>query len=363
MNILIVGFGNAGSGIAADLAIKGHHVAALKTSDAMHEENYKRVVLDKRITLLEKGVDHVAQLALLTKDPFEAFKTYPDVIIITTQSLQHRRIFSLITPFLKEKTIILLEPGNAGSLLLAQFKLPKGITIAEATSTPIDVRIQEPGVVEVLFRNIRNPLGFFPMVESVHALQQLKLLYPNFYCLGHTLTIALHNPNLIVHTIGALLNIPRIEYSEGEFWMYKEGFTKSAWNVIAALDSEKMDVLKRLGADPIPYLEIAKIRNASDLSIDARAMFDVYCQTGSPKGPSSINTRYIYEDVPKGLVLLESLGVLTGCKTPTASMLIDLAQAYTRENYRRTGSTLTSLGIEGHTVESLLELLNSGIQM
>lgn len=362
MKILIVGFGNAGSGVAADLAIKGHRIAVLKTSEAMHFDHFNRVLSDRKITLVEKGVSRVSQLDCLTKDPQEAFKTYPDIIIVMTQSLQHEHVFEIIVPFLRRGTIVLLEPGNAGSLLLTRLKLPKGVSIAEATSTPVDVRIQKPGVVDVLFRNVRNPLGFFPMAESAQALQQLQKLYPNFYCLGHTLAAALHNPNLIVHTVGSLLSVPRIEYSNGEFWMYKEGFTKSVWNVIEALDNEKMEVLKRLGADPIPYLEIAKIRNAEDLTIDARAMFSVYCETGSPKGPSSINTRYIYEDVPKGAVLLESLGRFVSYKTPTASMLIDLAQAYTRENFRKTGSSLTRLGISDLTIDNLLAWLNSGIK-
>jgi opine dehydrogenase len=360
MNILIVGFGNVGCGIAADLSIKGHNITALKTSDAVHEDNYKCVFTNKKITMVEKGISLVAQLDCLTKDVHEAFKTYPDVIIVTTQSLQHDRIAKIIVPFLHAETIVLLEPGNAGSLLMSRFQLPKGVTITEATSSPIDVRIKAPGVVNVLFRNVRNPLGFSPMSGSVQALLKLQALYPNFYCLGHTLAAALHNPNLIVHTVGSLLSIPRIEYSKGEFWMYKEGLTKSVWNVIEALDAEKMEVLKRLDADPMPYLEIAKIRNAENLSIDAREMFDIYCQTGSPKGPSSINTRYIYEDVPKGLVLLESLGKLTKCKTRTASMLIDLAQAYTKEDFRKTGSSLQRLGIAEHTVASLLAWLKYG---
>ena len=89
-------------------------------------------------------------------------------------------------------------------------------------------------------------------------------------------------------------------------------------------------------------------------------MFDIYCQTGSPKGPSNINTRYIYEDVPKGLVLLESLGKLTKCKTPTASLLIDLAQVYTKEDFRKAGSSLHCLGIEDMTVQHLLTWLKVG---
>ncbi len=142
--------------------------------------------------------------------------------------------------------------------------------------------------------------------------------------------------------------------------MYKEGFTKSVWNVIQALDAEKMNVLEHLGSEPIPYLEMAKIRNAEDLSMDAMEMFNIYSQTGSPKGPDSLSTRYVYEDVPKGLVLLESVGSLCGCPTPVTTTLINLAQAYTLENFRKHGASLENLGLVGRTTENLLTWLRTG---
>lgn len=360
MNVLVIGFGNAGSGIAGDLALKGHTVSTLKTSHAMHVEHFDRAAVNRSVMLVEHGAARTAGLAVVTRSPQEAFGTKPHVIIVTTQTLEHDRVFAMIRPFLSPGMVLLLEPGNAGSFILGKGGLPEGVVVVEATSTPVDVRIREPGVVDVLFRNVRNPLGFLPQVRSHEALERLRGLYPNFYSLGHTLAVALHNPNLVVHTVGCLLSVPRIEYSRGEFWMYKEGFTPSVWNVIESLDAEKMAVLKCVGAEPISYLEMAKVRNAEDLTIDARKMFEIYCETGSPKGPASISTRYVYEDVPKGLVLLESIGGLVNCRTPTASMLIDLAQTYTRRDFRKLGSTLSRLGISGYTVQDLLRWLETG---
>jgi hypothetical protein len=60
-------------------------------------------------------------------------------------------------------------------------------------------------------------------------------------------------------------------------------------------------------------------------------------------------------------MLLESVGAVLGSKTKTASMLINLAQGYTGEDYRKSGSTLARLGISGDTVKSLLMWLNTEI--
>ena len=203
MNVLIVGFGNAGSGMAADLALKGHSINVLKTSKVLHVEHFKKVSRHRRIALVEGGHRAVVRLRCVTDDPRKAFVPYPDAVVVTTQSLQHARVFSILKDHLRDDTIVLLEPGNAGTLILQKQHPRALLLIAEATSTPVDVRITKPGIVHVLFRNVRNPLGVFPLRESGRVLHALQKLYPNFYLLGNTLLAALHNPNLIVHTVGS----------------------------------------------------------------------------------------------------------------------------------------------------------------
>ena len=57
-----------------------------------------------QIKLVEKGASRVAQLECVTRSAKEAFAACPDVIIITTQSLQHERVFGIIRPFLAGRT-------------------------------------------------------------------------------------------------------------------------------------------------------------------------------------------------------------------------------------------------------------------
>ncbi len=75
----------------------------------------------------------------------------------------------------------------------------------------------------------------------------LAPLQYHYTALSSVVEAALHNPNLIVHTVGAIMSIPRIEKTNGEYCMYHEVFTPSVWNILERLDSEKMDVLEKLG--------------------------------------------------------------------------------------------------------------------
>ena len=62
------------------------------------------------------------------------------------------------------------------------------------------------------------------------------------------------------------------------------------------------------------------------------------------KGPLSAEDRYLTEDVPQGLVLLESLGQYLGVATPVCTALIELASAALGRDLRQTGRTLARLG-------------------
>lgn len=63
-------------------------------------------------------------------------------------------------------------------------------------------------------------------------------------------------------------------------------------------------------------------------------VFRNYAATGGPKGPSSLDTRYIYEDVPMELCMLEKLAANKGFSTPVASALITIASALKSTDYR-----------------------------
>jgi opine dehydrogenase len=244
-----------------------------------------------------------------------------------------------------------------GSLLFRRKCLSRDVIFGEGESTVVDARIEEDGVVRLLFANVRNALAFLPSRKTNVGLAVASELFPT-YCdtRKHIIESALHNPNLVVHTIGTIMSASRIEYSKGEFWMYKEAFTPSVWNLVCRLDKEKNDILQLFGCERLDYLDACKYRNEIDLSKNSLDVFRGYANSG-PKGPLNLESRYICEDVPMGLCLMSSLGRAVGVATPTCDALVTIAGALLNRDFRKAGRTLENLGVGNVGRNDLLEYL------
>ena len=342
MNITIVGAGNAGTALAADLKRKGHYVPLLKTSNRIHNDNFEYLKETRTISVKDTDGEYQVLIDEVTDCAADVISK-ADMIILFVQTNYHQNLIKNISRYFRDGQVLLIEPGYLSSCYILQ-NCRADLTIIEAESSPIDCRLTEPGTVQVLFKNVLNPFGVFPKHKKDIAVKALNELKIPFVLTKNVAEAALHNPNLIVHTIGAIFSIPRIEYSKGDYWMYREVFTPHVWNIVESLDNEKMDVLEKMGCERLPYVEACKLRNSLDKDSDALEVFFDYANNSSPKGPSVPDSRYITEDVSQGLVLLESLGKFYNILTPTTTGLINCANAALNRDFRKEGRTVESLG-------------------
>lgn len=347
MKISILGAGNAGCAVAADLTLKGHEVTLIKTSHSMHDDNFEYLQNnDGKMVLNEFGEIKTAYISKVTRDLKELKNS--EVVIIYIQTNYHEQLIKKISDIIKDNQILLINPGYLSTAYILKHCGDKKLIVAEAESSFIDGRIMEPGYFRVGFRNVRNPIGIYPRERKEEAIIKLDKLDERFVYLDSVVEAAIHNPNLIVHTVGSVMSIPRIEKSKGEFCMYHEAYTRdnpSTWNILEALDKEKMTVLKKMGFKELSYVEACKYRNSLNESEDAKEVFLNYAEMDTrAKGPTKVDSRYISEDVPQGLVMLESLGKTLNVETPIASSLINIASAALDRNLRNEGRTLEGLG-------------------
>lgn len=356
MKFTIIGCGNSGLIHAAKLYEIGHEVALLKTSntngryfDIIQEEKCFKVKDD---TIQGNGREFVVKPTLITRDVKDAVE-FGDIIMVTTTTLQHEYVAQLIAPHVRDGQTIVLIPGYMGSLLFKKF-INKNITYTEWETTAYNGRIVNNEYVRISFYNPRNAISVLPVAKTNEVLDVLSKCFKNTrYTRKHILESAFHNPNMIVHPIGILFSASRIEYSNGEFWMYREAFTPSVINVINAFDVEKNKVLQAFGCEPLNYFEAAKWRNEEDLSIDAMAVFRSFADS-SNKGPSFIDHRYLNEDVPMGLGLYISVAKLVGVDTSIQEGIVALASALLNKDLKKGARTIQYLlGKEDVTVEDI----------
>lgn len=343
MKVAVIGAGNSGCAQSIKLIQNGHQVNLIKTSYSLHDDNFEYLLKTGEISCLDTtdgDREFALKPSMITRDLEKGLEGV-EAIMVLTQSLQHRDLAKKIGPLLKDGQIVFIIPGNMGSTQFAKYSVGKHVIYVEGESTPYDARIITPGKVEILFKNVRNAVSFLNKKDEQYLHVVTSLFGTHKYLRTNIVETTMHNPNMIVHTVGTIMSASRIEYAEGQFWMYREAFSPSIWSLIEKLDEEKKQVIKAYGGEHvISYLDACKWRNEEDLSVDSLEVFENYAATGGPKGPENLNTRYIYEDVPMELCMLEKLSEYKGIPTPIASALITIASALKNTDYRKQGYSI-----------------------
>lgn len=345
MNITIVGCGNAGLIHAAKLLENGNcQVGILKTSNNFNDEFFNVISQEGGYNVKDEtngGNRFFVKPAFITRDVEKAI-SFADIIIVMTTTSQHEFVAQKIAPYVRDGQIIILVPGYMGSLIFKKY-IHKDIVYSEWETTAYNGRVVDSMYVRITFYNPRNAISVLPASKTEEVLGILSKYFTNTkYARKNILESALHNPNMIVHPIGILFSASRIEYSKGEFWMYKEAFTPSVVNVIKAFDKQKNRILEAFDCEALDYFEAAKWRNEENLNIDAMTVFHSFADS-SNKGPSFINHRYLNEDVPMGLGLFISIGKIVGVDTSVQEAIMSLASALLNKDLRSNARTIQYL--------------------
>lgn len=360
MRITIVGCGNAGLIHAAKIFEKGgHEICLLKTSQT-NSVFFDKIVSEgsyKVKDLTNHGHGYIVTPSVATRDVKVAMD-FADIVMVMTTTLQHESIAQLIAPYVRDGQIITLCPGYMGSLIFKKY-IKADVIYSEWETTAYNGRIMDNEYVKITFYNPRNAISVLPREKSDYVVGIFSQLFDNTkYQRRNILESAIHNPNMIVHTIGMTFSASRIEYSKGEYWMYREGFTDSVVRVIEAFDKQKNEVLKAYGCEPLDYFEAAKWRNEEDLSIDAMTSFRSFADS-SNKGPMFLRHRYLLEDVPMGLGLYVSLGKLAGLDVSIAESIMTLASALLGEDFKSQARSIQYLmGDDNITIDDVRNMIN-----
>lgn len=120
MRVAVVGAGNGGCAVAADMAFRGVNVTLVKTSNAMHDDNFEYLQKnDGKMTLLDFGengsmnpqdleiVRKEGHISNVTRDL--SVLTEMDVIIVYIQTNYHEELIQRMAPFIRDGQILLID--------------------------------------------------------------------------------------------------------------------------------------------------------------------------------------------------------------------------------------------------------------
>lgn len=148
----------------------------------------------------------------------------------------------------------------------------------------------------------------------------------------NVLQAALANANPIIHAVLALVNTTRIE--RAETWPQYDLMTPAACALMLALQEERDRLAAAFGLELLSLAE--SLHRASGVPLrPLQEMGPAIAGTGrNVNGPTSMDTRYVTEDVPHGLAFYLWLAARKGIAMPRTEATVTLLEALWQRGLR-----------------------------
>jgi opine dehydrogenase len=361
--IAVLGAGHGGCAAAADLTARGYRVQLHARRETTLEPLRQAGGINARG--VQQGLFPVSKM---TTDVAEAIDG-ADLIMLVVPSVAHGYYAKALAGLIDGKVPIFLDPGHTGGglhflkeLRGAGYRGP--VKTGETVSLTYISRMEGPATVGIYSYTRNQRFAALPGRHADEMFEIIHSIYPETVRASSVIETALANMNAVFHPPGMILNAGWIQRTGGNFLFYKEGVTDAVGRVSQAIDDERMAVAKALDVPARSFLDSfyasgLTTKEARDSGSIARA-----CEESEPnktiKSPSSLDHRYIHEDVGYGLVPYAAFGELARVPTPAIDALISLTSIATGIDYRTEGLTLAKMDLEGMNASDLKHYVETG---
>ncbi|MHA1226612.1 MAG: NAD/NADP octopine/nopaline dehydrogenase family protein [Candidatus Hodarchaeales archaeon] len=356
--ISVLGMGNGGHAFAAYGKSRGYKVKIWNRS----KKTLKSIKKNKGIITTGVIDDHF-HIDKVTNSIKEVL-TESKLILIVTTADAHKEIAEKIAPYLEEDQYLVLNPGRTGGALEVTniLKQKGGINqpkVAEAQSLLFVSRLIGEAKVLITKKKKKLPVASFPFSEMDGFMDLLKPLNSSFTEADTVLQTSFDNIGAIFHPAPLLLNVARCEDPKINYRHYIDGISPSVAKFLERLGQERIQIAKEYGIEATPIDKWLKNPYGSKGKTLYEKLHntDQYADVLAPK---TLSCRYIFEDVPTGLVPLVAFGEFAGVKTPYLKTIINLANCMLDKDYYRTGRSLESMGLSQIPSHILKEYVTFG---
>lgn len=356
MRISILGAGAIAFGTAAYLARAGHDPMLWSPSGRRTRELAAGAKLVARQAVEGEFAPRVAATCA------EAV-SQADAVMLALPGYGHKAVLDAAAPHLREgQPVIISSHLSFGALYLSRLLAARGVhapIIAWGTTLTTG---SQPSLTEAVVSTIRQKVDMATVPHS-YADEGLALCTTlfgdHFVARDGLMAIALSNLNPQNHLGIAMLNLTRME--RGEAWNQSQNVTPTVGRLIEALDAERLAIARAFA------LPVKTVREHFSLSFhvpedSVSAMNqDMFGRGHSGLGPKTVESRYVLEDVPFGLVPTARLGRLAGCPATLHEAGIALFSAAYGRDFPGENNLLPGLNLpEEISIGALAELARDG---
>ncbi len=357
LTVAVLGAGHGGHAMAGHLALCG---AAVNVYNRSPERI--ATMRGQGGVWVEGAVQGFGRVNTVTTDLGEALAD-ADLIMVVVPASAHRSMAQACAPHLRHGQIVVLNPGRTGGALefaatLRAEDVAARVIVAETQTLIYSCRLSGPGRVHVLSLKRRVPLSALPATDSRRVLDVMGSFYPQFVPAPTVLHTGLGNVGSVFHPSLMLFNANRIEARE-LFYFYRD-ITPHLGSFLEAVDGERLAVARAFGLEvesASEWLSQAYERVSGQSLYEKIRSVPAYQQA---MAPTSLDDRYLTEDVPTGLVPLIALAEVAGVPVPLSRSLAHVACALLERDYWAEGRTLERMGLQGMSVGQIMRYAETG---
>lgn len=334
MNILVCGAGHQGLSMAAHLALNGESVFIWNRT-----QNNIQYISETGVIRCDGVVSGNAKIAKVSSEIGEVIS---DFVMITTPSDSHKDIAKRIAPYVHRNMAVVLNPGRTlGAVEFAEELKKNGVEylphIAETQTIVYTCRKTGTGSTNIIAMKNEVEIAAIRGSDIDYIMERmpdcLRRYFKAVESVGKT---SFSNVGMILHCAPVLMNVGWIESEKVDFKYYYDGISKSIAGVLEKMDEERLKVAAALGYK----VDSVVLWLKKEYGVSGETLYECIRNNEAYQridAPPALNCRYIFEDVPNGLVPIEYLGKCAGVETPVISMFIDLASVTLNEDFREKG--------------------------
>ncbi|HKL11362.1 MAG TPA: NAD/NADP octopine/nopaline dehydrogenase family protein [Clostridia bacterium] len=355
----VIGGGNGGQATSGHLAIMGFPVRIYDIVPETIEAINKKGGIE-----VDGCVKGFGKLEFATLDIEKALDG-ADIVMVVAPALAHRAIAKSLSGSLSDGQILFIHPGaTCGALEFKKVLEDEGckadVIISEAMSLIYAARLSEPGKVSILGIKDRLMVAALPANKTDVVLERINEAYPMMYAGKNVLQTSLENLNSVVHPGPTLLNTSMIE--SGRDWKYYwDGITPTIGDFVIEIDKERMAVGEAFGVELKSVMEWYELLYGSKGENLTEAVRNTEAY-GGIQGQKRVDTRYVLEDIPMGLLPMMEFGKLAGVSTERMETVAALGGFLLKKDFRENGRTLERLGLDNMSVEEINKFLETGLK-
>ena len=301
--------------------------------------------------VLDTGIIHCSGIvngdAHISKASSNIADVFADFVMVTTPSSAHKDVARELAPYITPETIVVLNPGRTfGAIEFAEVLKESGVKvlpqIAETQTIVYTCRKSGPDSTSIFALKNDVKIAAIRGSDISYILSKMPAcLRPYFSPVSSVAQTSLSNIGMVLHCAPVMMNVGWIECEKVEFKYYYDGISRSVAHLLEKIDAERQAVARAGGYE----VESLKEWLERTYLVSGNTIYECIRNNESYReidAPPTINSRYIFEDVPNGLVPIEAMGQEYGVPTPNISTIINLASSVMDTDYRLMGRRFTS---------------------